>query len=52
MTILDQLAKHAMERVAAAKAIKPLTEVRREALALPKGGFPFGNVIIPDEPYR
>ena len=39
MTILDRLADHARERVAAARAARPLDAVRREALALPKGNF-------------
>ena len=43
MTILDQLAEHAVKRVAEAKAVKPLEEVKREALALPKGDFAFEN---------
>ena len=45
MTILDQLAEHARERVAAAKMIKPMAEVRREALALPKGDFSFEKAL-------
>ena len=39
MTILDQLAAHARQRVAAYKAILPLEEVRRQCEALPKGSF-------------
>ena len=35
MTILDQLADHARERVAAAKAALPLADLRRQAEALP-----------------
>lgn len=45
MTILDRLADHAGERVAAAKKIKPLEEVKAEALALPKGDFAFGKAL-------
>ena len=45
MNILDQLADHARERVAAAKNIMPAAEVRREALALPKGDFPFERAL-------
>jgi len=45
MTILDQLAEYARERVAAAKVIKPMAEVRREALTLPKGDFPFERAL-------
>ena len=41
MNILDQLAAHARERVEAAKRALPLEEVRRRALSLPRGGFPF-----------
>ena len=45
MTILDQLADHARQRVAAAKALKPLAEIERQALALPKGDFPFEKAL-------
>lgn len=45
MTILDQLAAHARARVAAAKKDRPLSEVRREALALPKGDFAFERAL-------
>lgn len=45
MSILDHLADHARERVAAAKAVKPLADVRREALRLPKGDFPFEKAL-------
>jgi len=45
MTILDQLANYARQRVAAAKAVKPLAEMEREALALPKGDFPFERAL-------
>lgn len=45
MNILDRLAAHAAERVARAKAERPLTEVRRAALALPKGDFPFERAL-------
>lgn len=41
MTILDQLADHARERVARAKAQVSEEALRREALALPRGDFPF-----------
>lgn len=45
MTILDQLADHARERVAAAKKnISPET-IRRDAEALPKGDFTFENAL-------
>ena len=45
MTILDRLADHARERVAAARAARPLDAVRREALALPKGNFLFERAL-------
>lgn len=45
MTILDQLAEHARARVAAAKQIKPLSAIQREALQLPKGDFPFERAL-------
>lgn len=41
-SILQTIAEYAKERVAAAKAVKPLEEVKAEALALPPiPGFPF-----------
>ncbi len=43
MNILDQLAGHARERVACAKRQRP--DIRREALALPKGDFPFEKAL-------
>ena len=45
MSILDQLADHARERVAGAKAIRPLADLRRAAEALPKGDFPFEKAL-------
>jgi len=45
MTILDQLADYARQRVAAAKAVKPLAEMEREALAMSKGDFPFERAL-------
>ena len=45
MTILDELAAHARERVAAAKREKPLEVIRRQALTLPKGDFAFENAM-------
>ena len=45
MSILDQLADHAHQRVAAAKAVTPTAEVRRAALALPKGDFAFERAL-------
>lgn len=45
MTILDQLAEHARERVAEAKKKMPPQEIKRQALSLPKGNFAFENVL-------
>lgn len=45
MTILEKIALHARERVAAAKREKPLGELKREALSLPKGTFEFEKAI-------
>lgn len=45
MTILDELAEYARERVAAAKMRRPLEEVKAEALALPKGDYRFEKAL-------
>ena len=45
MTILDQLAERARERVARARAILPTDEIRAQALALPKGEFAFEQTL-------
>lgn len=45
MNILDQLAAHARQRVEAAKQQLPPAEVKRQALALPKGGFRFEKAL-------
>lgn len=45
MTILDQLADYARERVAAAKRVRPLEQVKAEALSLPKGDFAFEKAL-------
>lgn len=45
MTILDQLAERARERVARARAILPTDEIRAQALALPKGKFAFEQAL-------
>lgn len=45
MTILDQLADHARQRVESAKQQIPLAEVKRQALALPKGDFRFEKAL-------
>ena len=48
MTILDQLAGHARERVAASKSAVPLEELRLQALSLPKGDFGFEKALRKD----
>lgn len=45
MNILDQLARRARERVAESKARRPAGDVRREAMALPRGVFPFERAL-------
>ncbi|MBO4493466.1 MAG: indole-3-glycerol phosphate synthase TrpC [Ruminococcus sp.] len=45
MTILDQLADYALERVAVAKKKLPAEEVKRLALQLPKGSFEFEKAL-------
>ena len=45
MTILDQLAGHARQRVAAYKAVLPLAELRRQCEALPKGSFALDSTL-------
>ena len=49
MTILDQLAEHARQRVAVARTISPMEDIRREALLLPKGDFPFERALSGDD---
>ena len=48
MTILDQLADHARERVAEAKKKIPLDEIKRQALSMPRGDFPFEKALKRD----
>lgn len=48
MTILDQLADYARERVAKAKDTISLEEIKRKALSLPKGSFAFENALKKD----
>lgn len=48
MTILDELAAYAKERVAEAKKNQSLSEVKARALALPKGTFEFENALKKD----
>lgn len=45
MTILDQLAEHARERVEEAKRKVSFDEVRHQALSLPKGNFTFEKAL-------
>lgn len=45
MTILDQLADYARERVVEAKKKIPLEEIKRQALSLPKGNFAFEKAL-------
>lgn len=45
MTILDQLAEHARERVAEAKKKISPEEIKRQALSLPKRNFAFENAL-------
>ncbi|SHK72517.1 indole-3-glycerol phosphate synthase [Selenomonas ruminantium] len=45
MNVLERLAAHAAERVAAAKRQKSLVQLRQEAEALPKGMFPFRQAL-------
>lgn len=49
MTILDELAAYARERVARAKENISLAELRRMALASPKGSFAFENALKTDD---
>lgn len=49
MSILDQLAGHARERVEQARAQRPTAALFREALALPKGDFPFERALAGPE---
>lgn len=45
MTILEQLANHAKERCALAKSLVSPEEIRRQALALPRGSLSFENAL-------
>lgn len=45
MTILDQLAEYAKERVKQAKEKAPLEEMKQRAYSLPKGLFAFENAL-------
>ena len=45
MTILDRLAEHARERVSEAKQLVSPEAMRRSALALPRGDFPFEEAL-------
>ena len=48
MTILDQLAGHARERVAEAKKKISLDEIKWQALSMPRGDFPFEKALKRD----
>ena len=45
MTILDEIALYARERVTTAKETAPLRQVKQEALSLPKGDFSFERAL-------
>ncbi len=45
MTILDKLAEHARERVASAKQNISAEEIKRHALAMPRGDFEFEKAL-------
>ena len=45
MSILDALAGHARDRVAASKSTLPLAPLVQQALSLPKGDFPFEQAL-------
>ena len=45
MNILDQLADYARQRVEEARRQTPLVEIKRQALALPKGDFRFEKAL-------
>ena len=49
MTILDQLAAHARERVELAKSKVSLEELKEKALALPKGDFSFERALCTED---
>lgn len=48
MSILDQLASYARQRTEQAKKKIPPEEIRRQALSLPKGTFPFEQALKKD----
>ena len=45
MTILDEIAEYARERVAKAESKEPLQEIKKRAYALPKGEFSFEKAL-------
>ena len=49
MTILDELADYARERVEEAKKHKSLDEIREEAFAMPRGEFSFEKALKKDD---
>ena len=48
MTILDELAEYAKQRVARAKENISLEELKRRAFALPRGNFEFEKALKKD----
>lgn len=49
MTILDELAEYARQRVALHEKKLPLTEIRQMALSMPKGSFAFEKALRKDD---
>ena len=49
MTILDELASYARERVKLKKEEKSLEEVKAKALSLPRGNFAFEKALKKDD---
>ena len=49
MTILDELAAYARERVSVAKKIRSADEIKAAALSLPKGSFAFEKALKKDD---
>ena len=51
MTILDEIASYAKERVETAKETLPLHIVKERAMALPKGDFSFEEALKGQESF-
>ena len=49
MTILDEIAAYARERVKAAKEVRPLSDVMEEAYKMPKGELVFKQALLKDD---